>query len=122
MKNAMDGLSKNQRRMLEVLYLDAINGGAGPGYSGYSYWATIGTTTQRASWSRALRRLEQRGILLRVNFSNGMGEQYGYRMRKSKDEPHSRTTHIKLTDAGMEIGKRLTKTKNSDVNRSGGDE
>jgi hypothetical protein len=110
-------LSKVQRDLLAWLYAEHIAGGDGPGYGGCVHWHTDGTDSERATLSRALRRLELRGLLLRLNFASGMGEQYDLAMRQSKDDPHNRTTHIRLLPMGIEIGKRLTIATVADVNR-----
>jgi DNA-binding MarR family transcriptional regulator len=110
-------LSKVQRDLLAFLYAEHVAGGAGPGYDGCIHWRTEGTDCQRATLSRALRRLERRGLLLRLNFFSGMGERHGFGVRQSKNDPHNRTTHIKLLPLGVEIGKRLTNQLIGSVNR-----
>lgn len=54
------------------------------------------TPVERASDSRALARLERRGLILRQNIT---------RVRQSADEPHRRTTHVQLTPAGRNVAK-----------------
>ena len=56
----------------------------------------------RASVSRALRRLELRGLLKRRNDVSGGVDSEGAAI------PH-RTTHVMLTAAGVELAQRLTK-------------
>jgi hypothetical protein len=51
------------------------------------------TPVERASDSRALARLERRGLLLRQNSGTG-------KARVSPDQPHNRTTHVRLTADG----------------------
>ena len=59
-----------------------------------SRWLDGSTPADRAVVSRALRRLEQRGLVERKNQRTG--------------KP-GRTTNVRLTDRGREIAKRLTK-------------
>jgi len=113
-------LSKVQRDLLAFLYAEHIAGGAGPGYGGCIHWRTKATNSGRATLSRALCRLERRGLLLRLNFTSGMGERHDFAMRQSKDDPHNRSTHIKLLPAGVEIGKRLSNHTTANVNRLAG--
>jgi DNA-binding MarR family transcriptional regulator len=55
-------------------------------------WHYDWTRSDSASWSRTLQRLEIRGLILRTNqCSRG-----------------KRATHIKLTEVGREVAKRLT--------------
>ena len=110
-------LSKVQRDLLAFLCAEHAAGGAGPGYDCCIYWRTDGTDCQRATLSRTLRRLERRGLLLRLNFFSGMGERHGFGVRQSKNDPHNRTTHIKLLPLGVETGKRLTNQLIGSVNR-----
>jgi hypothetical protein len=64
-----------------------------------------------AAFSRALRRLETRGLVIRTNVRTGSpvgDEEYGP-VRLQLDEPvPKRTDHIILTPAGEEIAKRST--------------
>jgi DNA-binding MarR family transcriptional regulator len=110
-------LSGVQRDLLVFLYAEHADGGAGPGYDGCIHWRIDGTDSERATLSRALRRLERRGLLLRLNFVTGMGERYDLAMRRSKDDPHNRTTHIKLLPPGVEVGKQLTNQTAANANR-----
>jgi DNA-binding MarR family transcriptional regulator len=55
-----------------------------------------------ASISRAVRRLEDRGLIERLNHVSGApGEGYATQMR---------TTHIRLTESGRAVAERLTET------------
>jgi hypothetical protein len=54
------------------------------------------TPAQRASVSRTLRRLEQRGLVVRINFQG---------------EGH-RTTHVELTEEGAKIARGLVESEN----------
>ena len=57
-------------------------------------WRTHGTRSQQASVSRALRQLERRGLVQRMNYRHGV--------------PHrerDRTDHVKLSSAGREIAR-----------------
>lgn len=72
-------------------------------------WNETWENTHAASYSRALRRLEKRGLVLRNNDISGRpdtGE-----ARRSMDDPHNRTVRVLITDAGWEVGKRLTKAQ-----------
>jgi hypothetical protein len=77
------------------------------------------TAADRAAFSRSLRRLEQRGLIVRMNISSGMpeddprvaeirvNERRSIRLRV--DDPMvRRTDHIILTAAGVGVAKRLT--------------
>ena len=67
-------------------------------YHRQNHW----TATKRADVSRALRRLEQRGLVIRKNsVSDGM-----------------RTTDVLLTTTGREVSERLTKNNFENVSRS----
>lgn len=57
------------------------------------------SSVERASVSRTLARLERRGLILRQNTLRGSGAGTG-KARHSADEPHNRTTHVRITDAG----------------------
>jgi hypothetical protein len=60
----------------------------------------------RAVFSRALARLERRGLVLRINGAQGLP---GGGIRRSVDEPAPvRTDHLLLTPEGEEAAKRLT--------------
>jgi hypothetical protein len=65
-----------------------------------------------AAFSRALRRLEARGLIIRTNSSSGSPEQQGWprgRVRLRMEEPApKRTDHIILTPEGEAVAKRLT--------------
>jgi hypothetical protein len=60
--------------------------------------------SESAADSRALRRLEDRGLIERRNFASG--DRYGGRVDR---KPHQhRTTHITLTATGRDLAERLT--------------
>jgi hypothetical protein len=80
----------------------------------------LGTAAQRAAYSRGLRRLEGRGLILRQNIVAGCPATS--KMRNSGRESHNRTTHIQLTGLGVEVAKRLTKDATDFVNRFDDDE
>lgn len=109
-------LSQLQRDILKWLYARHVENGS-PADGGRIRWAVDGDAPARAAMSRALRRLEERDLLFRRNFSSGMGEKHNYRMRLYKLDEHNRTTHITLLPGGVEIGKRLTNGLRRDVNR-----
>jgi hypothetical protein len=68
------------------------------------YWSPA----DRAAFSRALRRLEARGLILRVNGTSGCPD-VGGRMRTSPDQSHSRTDHILLTEACLRWAETVNK-------------
>ena len=59
------------------------------------------TRSDRAAISRSIRRMEERGLLYRLNDWSGK----------------RRTTHVRLTPAGRHIGKRLSKSVGVNDNR-----
>jgi hypothetical protein len=65
----------------------------------------------RAAFSRALKRLEARGLIVCSNTTSGIpsGPRARY-IRTSADEPHGRTDSLFLTDLGRETTERLTNT------------
>ena len=66
-------------------------------------WGVEADAAGRASISRSLRRLERRGLVLRQNRTGSpTGE-----VRRSKDEPHNTTTHVKLTEKGRKVVNKL---------------
>ena len=70
-------------------------------------WRLSGTRSVQASVSRSLRRLEQRGLILRQNMTSGSGEGTG-ECRHSKAERHNRMTHLRLLPEGIVTAKRLS--------------
>jgi hypothetical protein len=62
-----------------------------------------------AACSRALKRLEQRGLIVRSNQTTGLpkGHPRGGYVRMAVDEPHIRTDMVLLTDAGRTEAERL---------------
>jgi DNA-binding MarR family transcriptional regulator len=93
-------LSRNQAHVLLCLYQNLIRGLC-HWYPGTVPWRTKGTASERASLSRTLRRLEKRGLLLRVNQVDGPD-------RKVAADPHDRTTDVLLSPAGIDLAKRLS--------------
>lgn len=65
-------------------------------------WGTEGTRSEQAVLSRALARLEARGLLLRQCGSSTNGRS------STAEPPPPRTTSVTLTALGREIAKRLT--------------
>lgn len=71
------------------------------------------TAADRANVSRALQRLEARGLVIRNNDRTGIGP-----ARTSREQPApSRATCVKLTPAGRTIAKRLTLADFTNVSR-----
>ncbi len=68
-------------------------------------WGLTSTPSSRAAYSRSLKRLEERGLVLRQNQVSG--NPYTQMARASKDEPHNRTTHVQLTQLGEELAATL---------------
>lgn len=69
----------------------------------YGYGFTRGDS---AVWSRSLKRLEDRGLLLRINDISGSPD--GPAVRQSKeDPPPRRTTRVKITPLGLEVAEIL---------------
>jgi hypothetical protein len=55
--------------------------------------------SEDSSRSRSLRRLEQRGLVLRQSYVHG-------KLRRSQEDPHGRTTHVQLTPEGRSMVSR----------------
>ena len=72
-------------------------------------WGARGahSRSRQASVSRALARLEQRGLVLRQNWVNGSPGTGG--IRTAATDPHLRTTNVLLLPAGIALAARLTK-------------
>jgi hypothetical protein len=68
------------------------------------------TRADSAAFSRALRRLEARGLVPRVNATSGCPDAGGY-MRQSPDQAHTRTDHVLLTEAGIRAGETVNKNR-----------
>ena len=96
-------LSPLQRTLLLWLYCEHRDGGW---LHDRIHWRSSGSAAAIAARSRALRRLEQRGLVLRVNCSTGVPGT-GF-VRKIISELHNRTTHVEVLPAGVELAKRLT--------------
>lgn len=66
------------------------------------------TPADSAAFSRALVRLEQRDFILRSNQMSGVPSGPGAgRARTSKEQPHGRTTHVRLLDAGRKMAETV---------------
>ena len=84
-----------------------------------SRWYPTWSPSNRAVFSRALHRLEARGLILRQNQRAAVpGSWTGYR-RSVTDPFMKRTTTIELTPIGREVAERLTNGVSPDVSRSG---
>ena len=94
----MHRLSRQQQRML--IYLYRLYQEADPSERDIDgvYWGVRGGPTKQASVSRALRRLETRGLLLRQHHTTG---------RETPVASHRRTTHVRLLPAGLVLAQRL---------------
>jgi hypothetical protein len=69
------------------------------------------SSAESASFSRSLRRLEGRGLIIRTNQSTGIRADAslgGGRVRTCLDEPYdNRTDHIILTDLGRQVAETV---------------
>ena len=113
-------LSAQQRHVLIYIYT------VWTGLSDYGRvwgvrWATSSSRSEAASLSRTLRRLEERGLILRQNASQGNNTTPGFegRVRMVGDgrQKGSRTLSVTMLPAGIEMAKRLTTESTGDVNR-----
>mgnify|MGYP005842338755 CR=1 FL=1 len=109
-------LSQLQRHLLSHL-MERTD--AGTHYFGAVPWRTSGSRSDQAAISRAMARLERRGLVLRINYPTGLPDGSGL-MRTRADQPHNRTTHVRLTKAGIDTARRLTITTTRIDNRSTG--
>ena len=100
-KDAAAKLSRVQKAILARLYDRQVDGSPWSRFNKWgSPWGTEATRSEAAARSRALKRLEERGLVLRQNYVSG-------RVRRTRLEPHSRTTHVQLTPAGVKLVERL---------------
>lgn len=109
-------LSAHQRNLLLWLVHKAKKGGD-PNMRPYLGWVAWrgrmrGTKTQLTAASRCLRRLEERGLVLR-HARLGDGEKCNYHFRKDKDWPGPReasfaTTHVEVLPAGFALVEKLS--------------
>lgn len=82
------------------------------------HWRPFGdghpNASERASMSRALRRLDARGLVQRRNSHSGDRHQE----RQDRERPAvTRTICVKLTEEGRSVAERLTKETTEAVNR-----
>lgn len=70
-----------------------------------SEWFGETTPSKQASYSRALERLESRGLVIRQSVSASNRDKSTKAIKRGSKKL---TTHIKLTDLGLMIGKQLT--------------
>jgi hypothetical protein len=110
----MEKLSRLQKNLLMSLYddhceLERLRERGVPAFAWCwgSRWRTTGESSVRASLSRALKRLEDRGLVLRQNEMSGCPDTGT--MRQSKTDRHNRTTAVQLLPVGVDLAKRLTK-------------
>jgi hypothetical protein len=79
-------------------------------WSGHRRQHLAKSRSRRASLSRALRRLEERGLILRQNSASGSPGIEG--PRQSNADPHSRrSTEVQLLPAGMQLARELVNKK-----------
>jgi hypothetical protein len=74
-----------------------------------------------AAFSRALARLERRGLVVRNNVATGIptGPLKGRQRVKAEEPPPRRTDHVILTPAGEDAAKRLTNSALTPDSRPG---
>ena len=106
-------LSQLQRSLLLSLYGPCVDftpeqAASDPAFLHFGCRLKLNTAgrSDSAAVSRAMRRLEDRGLLLRQNQSTG--NPATGQCRHTAAEPHNRTTHVRLTLAGLDAAKRLT--------------
>lgn len=99
----MSGLSVLQKEVLTFLYRETLvldeRGSNRARYWGVRWRPHAETPTAQAALSRAVRRLEQRGLLVRKNERTGGN-------RNGRPIPW-RTTHLQLTAEGKQTAERL---------------
>ena len=111
-----DVLSNQQRNILLHLYECHQDAADDPLYARFACWGTVwhtaGSRSNQASLSRALKRLEARGFLLRQNWISGTPgrDRPMDGPRTSATDPHARTTSVQLLPEGVAVAERLTKT------------
>lgn len=79
-------------------------------------WGLINSRSASAAYSRTLKRLEERGLVLRQNRQSG--NPLTRCARETSDEPHNRTTHVLLTEIGVQVAEWLTKPRTDFVNQN----
>lgn len=103
--DANKGLSRLQRHILTWLRVQTPH----PGDREWGIrWRPAGTASDRAAFSRALKRLEVRGLIMRQNIIRG--DPVTGRFRTSASDPHGRATHVVLTDRGERVADALAAT------------
>ena len=102
------GLSSLQREILMML-MEAEEDGEAEELWGVRLRLQYPTRAESAGLSRAVRRLEQRGLLQRRN--QHTGDKYCDPEGKCA-RPHPRHTHLLLTELGREVGRRLIQENN----------
>jgi hypothetical protein len=103
---AAKGLHAEQRAMLMYIYRNTVLGASNTPVGlpwQPSKWGMTSTPARKASCSRSLKRLEERGLVLRQNWRAGT--------RRSALEPHDRTTHVVLTEVGKAVSVKLSKER-----------
>jgi hypothetical protein len=103
----MRQLSAQQRAIMVHLYRQGQAAAPAPDEQVEVPWGTDGDMVFRASISRALRRLESRGLLRRLQYARGKLRASGPD-GVSPQAAHHRTTHIYLLPAGVTLARRLT--------------
>lgn len=120
-------LSKRQKSLLLYLwkyYLELKEHERRPGFPSYLKltdiwgipWRVGGSPAAHSAISRSIRRLEERGLVLRQNRASGSPGRGNPRITKDDSIP-LRSTHILLLPLGQEAAKRLTNSVTGNDNR-----
>ena len=96
----MRPLSHQQKQILRHIFAKTQEADLAAEGQGAVSWGVDGDRVFQASASRALKRLECRGLLRRLHHT-APGQE-------PSPEPHHRTTHVVLTDVGIATAQRLT--------------
>jgi DNA-binding MarR family transcriptional regulator len=72
-------------------------------------WFQDRTAADRAAFSRALRRLEQRGLVVRTNYSRGLPDGSGWARQRADQPAPVRSDHVILTDQGRAVAEAVNK-------------
>lgn len=99
-------LSKQQKEILMSVYADSLVFRHNPRSPGISWRTLEASRSRQSSVSRSLRRLEERGLLVRTNHWSGIPG--SGRIRTRLDEPAPvRTDHVILTEEGTDVAEQL---------------
>ena len=102
----------SQQKYILVWLLDCTSQGYADEEGGV-FWRVDGTPGVRASMSRSLRRLEQRGLVRRRNRLSG--DQWDEEDTDWTPPANHRTTHVELAQMGECMARCLKKEANDDA-------